>query len=299
MGIGKSSESGLPASSGSSSPTEFAMLRTSPLFLARSAFVLLVAWACYELAGFLHSVDQGSLPLVVGGIIAVSALVASIVGFAFCALAGSALAYVGVDPVEAVRTMLLCSTGIQLYAVWRIRHAIRWSPLWPMLAAGALMVPVGVWLLLHVDAAAYGVGLGAFLSAYGLFAVFRRDDLVVPGSQWRDAGAGALGGLAGGLAGLSGSFVAIWCSMRGWGKDAQRAVYQPFILVMQIWTLVCLRWLAAMHTALFEGLRFVPFALLAGIAGFAIYERLTHAQFRAVVSALLIFSGFGLLARAL
>jgi len=140
------------------------MLRTSPLFLARSAFVLLVAWACYELAGFLHSVDQGSLPLVVGGIIAVSALVASIVGFAFCALAGSALAYVGVDPVEAVRTMLLCSTGIQLYAVWRIRHAIRWSPLWPMLAAGALMVPVGVWLLLHVDAAAYGVGLGAFLS---------------------------------------------------------------------------------------------------------------------------------------
>ena len=146
---------------------------------------------------------------------------------------------------EAVRTMVLCSTGIQLYAVWRIRHAIRWSPLWPMLAAGALMVPLGVWLLLHVDAALYGVGLGAFLSAYGLFAVFRRDDLVVSGSPWRDAGAGALGGLAGGLAGLSGSFVAIWCSMRGWGKDAQRAVYQPFILVMQIWTLVCLRWLAS------------------------------------------------------
>ena len=87
--------------------------------------------------------------------------------------------------------------------------------------------------------------------------------------------------------------------MRGWGKDAQRAVYQPFILVMQVWTLVCLRWLASRQAPLFEGLRFVPFALLPGIAGFAIYERLTHAQFRAVVSALLILSGFGLLARAL
>lgn len=274
------------------------MLPRSQLFRARWAFLVLAAWTCYEFTGFLHS-DDGARSLVVAGIIAVSALVASIVGFAFCALAGSALAYQGVDPVEAVRTMILCSTGIQLYAVWRIRRAIRWSTLWPMLAAGALMVPIGVWLLLHVDAGSYGIGLGAFLSAYGLFAVFRRDDLIVRGSPWRDAGAGALGGLAGGLAGLSGSFVAIWCSMRGWGKDAQRAVYQPFILIMQVWTLVCLRWLAAGHTPALEGLRFVPFALLAGIAGFAIYERLTHAQFRAVVSALLIFSGFGLLARAL
>ena len=72
---------------------------------------------------------------------------------------------------------------------------------------------------------------GVFLCAYGVLRVFRRDDLVVRGSAWRDAAAGALSGLAGGLAGLSGSFVTIWCSMRGWDKLRQRAVYQPFILV--------------------------------------------------------------------
>jgi len=55
----------------------------------------------------------------------------------------------------------------------------------------------------------------------------------------------------------------------------------------------------AMRTPLFEGSRFVPFALLAGIAGFAVYEHLTHAQFRALMSALLMLSGLGLLARAL
>ena len=129
--------------------------------------------------------------------------------------------------------------------------------------------------------------------------VLRRDDLVVRGTAWRDAIAGGLGGLAGGLAGLSGSFVAIWCSMRGWDKNAQRAAYQPFILVMQIWTLVWLRWIGARNTPLFEGLDLVPFALLGAIAGFAIYRRLTHAQFRAVVSALLMLSGLGLLGRAL
>jgi uncharacterized membrane protein YfcA len=195
--------------------------------------------------------------------------------------------------------MVVCSAAIQLYAVWKIRASIRWRALWPMMIAGAVMVPVGVWGLLHVDAAAYRIGLGVFLCAYGCYAVFRRDDLVLRGAAWRDAVAGALGGLAGGLAGLSGSFVTIWCSMRGWDKDAQRAVYQPFILVMQVVTIVCLRFQAAASTHAVEGLGLVPFALLGGIAGFAIYRRLTNKQFQAAVSALLMVSGLGLLSRSM
>ena len=108
---------------------------------------------------------------------------------------------------------------------------------------------------------------GSFCCAYGSYAVFRRDDLVVRGSTWRDAAAGALGGLAGGLAGLSGSFVTIWCSMRGWDKLRQRAVYQPFILVMQVGTLACLRVAAPSAQLAADGMHFVPFAVLGAIAG--------------------------------
>ena len=274
---------------------------TSPFSPARCAFALLLLWAFYEFAGLEAALAQGdagaSRMLIVAAIIAVSALVASIAGFAFCALAGSALAYLQVDPVEAVRTMVICSTATQLYAVWKIRSAIRWPALVPMIAAGAATVPFGVWLLLHADAVVYGVGLGLFLCAYGCYAAFRRDDLVVRGTRCRDAIAGALSGLAGGLAGQSGSFVAIWCSMRGWDKHAQRAVYQPFILVMQIVTIVCLQ--AARNTKLVDGLGLVPFALLGGIAGFAIYQRLTNKQFQTAVSALLMVSGLGLLGRSL
>ena len=274
---------------------------TSPFSAARCAFALLIVWALYEFAGLeaalAHGDADASRTLVVATIIALSALVASIAGFAFCALAGSALAYLQVDPVEAVRTMVICSTAIQLYAVWRIREAIRWPALWPMIAAGAATVPLGVWLLLHVPGDVYGFGLGIFLCAYGCYAVFRRGDLVVRGTPWRDAVAGALGGLAGGLAGLSGSFVTIWCSMRGWDKHAQRAVYQPFILVMQIVTVACLQ--SVRSTQLVGSLGFVPFALLGGIAGFAIYQRLTSKQFQTAVSALLMVSGLGLLGRSL
>jgi uncharacterized membrane protein YfcA len=268
---------------------------------ARCAFALLLAWALYQFAGLEAALAQGdagaSRMLMFAAIVMVSALVASIAGFAFCALAGSALAYLQVDPVEAVRTMVICSTAIQLYAVWKIRQAIRWAPLWPMIAAGAATVPLGVWLLLHVPGDAYGIGLGVFLCAHGCYTVFRRDNLVVRGSPWRDAIAGALSGLAGGLSGVSGSFVAIWCSMRGWDKHAQRAVYQPFILVMQVVTIACLQ--VARSTKLVDGAGFVPFALLGGIAGFAIYQRLTSRQFHTAVSGLLMVSGLGLLSRSL
>jgi uncharacterized membrane protein YfcA len=195
--------------------------------------------------------------------------------------------------------MVVCSTAIQLYAVWKIRASVRWLALWPMIAAGAATVPLGVWMLLHVDGAVYGIGLGIFLCAQGCYAVFRREGHVVRGSAWRDAVAGALSGLAGGLSGVSGSFVAIWCSMRGWDKLRQRAVYQPFILAMQVVTIVCLRWQGARGLHVFADLRFIPFAVLGGMAGFALYQRMTNRQFHAAVSVLLMVSGIGLLGRQL
>ena len=270
---------------------------------SRVAFALLALWGLYEMTTLETAAAYGDpsavRTLVIAGIVATSAVVSSVVGFAFCAIAGSALAYLRVDPVQAVQTMVVCSTAIQLYAVWQIRAAIRWRALWPMVAAGAVAVPLGVWMLLHVDAAVYGVGLGVFLSAYGAYAVLRPDNLRVRGNVWCDLVAGALGGMAGGLAGLSGSFVTIWCSMRGWDKLRQRAVYQPFILAMQVATMACLRIAAPATKLASQDLRFLPFAVLGAVAGFALYQRMSQRQFQAATSVLLIVSGLGLLGRSL
>ncbi|HYT96287.1 MAG TPA: sulfite exporter TauE/SafE family protein [Casimicrobiaceae bacterium] len=273
------------------------------LHVARAGLAVLVVWVLHEFgnieSAIAHGDDKASLLLFIAMIVALSALISSIAGFAFSALAGSAFAYLGLEPVHAVQTMVVCSTAIQLYAVWKIRASIRWLSLWPMAAAGAVTIPLGVRMLLHLNGAVYAVGLGAFLTAYGCYAVFRRGTRVVRGGVWRDVAVGALGGLAGGLAGLPGLFVTIWCSMRGWDRLQQRAVYQPYILVMQLVTIVWLRWETSTDMHVTQDLRFVPFALLGAIGGLALFQRMSNKQFQAAVSALLMLSGIGLLSRLL
>jgi uncharacterized membrane protein YfcA len=271
--------------------------------LERVALVALAFWALVEsthLAGtVIHEHDGGWIAVGTAAVMLLAALVSSIAGFAFSALAGSALAYLKMDPLHAVQAMVVCSTASQLYAVWNIRDSIRWTPLWPMITAGVITVPLGVWLLRHVNPSSYVVGLGLFLTAYGCYVVMRRENRVVRGNASFDATVGALGGITGGLAGFPGAFVTIWCSMRGWDKLRQRATYQPYILVMQITTIGCLWWQAPGDVSVTQNLTFVPFALLGAIGGLAVFRRLTNKQFHGAVSILLVVSGVGLLARML
>lgn len=264
--------------------------------VARLVCAVLVLSAVYA---FIARSQCDVRTLVIAGIIVIAALVASIAGFAFCALAGTAFAYLRLDPVYSVHTLVVCSTAIQLYAVWKIRSAIRWRPLWPMIVAGAAAVPLGVWMLRHLDSATYGFGLGIFLAVYGAYMAFRGEWRVERGNAWIDVLAGALGGLTGGLAGLPGPSVTIWCSLRGWDTLRQRATYQPFILVMQVVCVTCLHLQDLHATFALDDLLFVPFAMVGGIAGFALYQRLTKRQFQVVMSMLLVASGLGLLARAM
>jgi len=263
------------------------------------ALLVCVVVASGDLAGaVVEQRPQAWVAVMIAMAILLSSLVASIAGFAFSALAGSALAYLKMDPVRAVHAMAVCSIATQLYAVWQLRASIQWRPLWPMVLAGALTIPVGVWLLLHAPGPAYALGLGAFLIVYGGHVLLRREARLVRGNGWHDAMAGALGGIAGGLAGLPGSFVTIWCSMRGWDRLRQRAVYQPYILAMQIVTIICLHCMApgSSHTA--QDAHLVPFALLGAMGGLALFRRMTNHQFQWIVSALLMVSGLGLLVRA-
>src|SRR5216684_4203861 len=74
---------------------------------------------------------------------------------------------------------------------------------------------------------AFGL-VAASIWLYSLYALFRPTiDPVKAGGAAADAGVGFLNGVFGGITGLAGILVTIWCGLRGWPKDVQRAVFQP------------------------------------------------------------------------
>jgi uncharacterized membrane protein YfcA len=227
-----------------------------------------------------------------------AALVSSVVGFAFSALAGAALLHLYRQPAEAVEIMVLCSIAIQFYCVVAVRRSIQWRLLLPFLVGGAATVPLGVWLLSRMPGGWFALGLGAFLIAYGALMAWRRPQRIQARAWWLDLGVGALGGITGGLAAFPGAFVSIWCSMQGWDKSVQRAVTQPFILAMQLITLAAMH---AQHVALhFDPLRVESMfvALFAAFLGMKLFRSLSNRQFTWVLNTLLMVSGALMIVRA-
>jgi len=221
----------------------------------------------------------------------VAALVSSVAGFAFSALAGAALLHLYHRPADAIEIMVLCSIAIQLYCVLAMRRSIQWRLLLPFVVGGAAFVPLGVWLLSVLPRGWFATGLGGFLIAYGAVMAWRRPRRTQASAWWVDLCIGALGGMTGGLAAFPGAFVSIWCSMRGWDKSVQRGVTQPFILAMQVITLAAMH---AQHVTLhLDALRIqaMAVALFAAFLGMKVFRSLSNRQFAWVLNGLLMVSG--------
>jgi hypothetical protein len=114
-----------------------------------------------------------------------------------------------------------------------------------------------------------------------------------------DAISGLFGGMLGGLAATPGAPVSIWCATKGWDKTRQRALYQPFILVMQIVALIAIPVMGAGSAAQvgFPPMLYlyVPAGLIGTVIGFSWFRRMTSRQFGIAVNMLVAVSGAGLL----
>ena len=234
--------------------------------------------------------------LTISLVVFLAATVSSIVGFAFSAIAGAVLLHYVPDGVRAVQIMMIASIGIQAYSVAGLARSIRWSRCAPFLAGGLATLPVGVFLLLNLQPRYYVLAMGAALVAYGLWMLLRR-----PGAgkrvsgRFADALVGAVGGITGPLAAMPGAYVAIRCARRDWSKVEQRAVYQPYILVMQLAAIAALFLLqprASFDPALFGYA--VP-GMAGAVVGLRIFHALDEAQFQRVLNLALVVSGGALL----
>jgi uncharacterized membrane protein YfcA len=229
-------------------------------------------------------------------IIFVVATVSSTVGFAFSAIAASAILYYVPNGVEAVQIMMIASIGLQTYSVADLFRAINWPRCAPFIAGGITTLPIGVFLLIQLQARTYALMMSGALIVYGLVMLLRCPFLV-KGSILADAGIGAIGGITGPLAALPGIWVTIWCGMRGWNKVAQRAVYQPYILIMQVLAFAALSCIQPVHPFDVALLAYALPGLAGAIVGLRIFRAMSDPQFQRLISVSLVVSGITLVIR--
>jgi len=232
-------------------------------------------------------------------IVFVSATLSSIAGFAFSAISGPTLLRVTGDPVKAVHIVLVASVALQSYSVWALRKRIKLQELLPYFAGGISTVVPGAYLLLHTPTAVYLVALGALLTAYASYMLVRPTLRLKRNSLPGRIFVGALGGITGATAAFPGAFVTIWCGAQGWDRYQQRAIYQPFILGMQLIVLAAMAFTSPAHIVRLELVQYVVPAVLGSYIGLWGFSKLSTAQFNKVVSGLLLVSGVVMLVQGL
>jgi uncharacterized protein len=221
----------------------------------------------------------------------VGGLAAGAAGFAF-GIVATAIWLHAIDPVHSTILVVSGGTIIQAGTIWPLRRAMEPQRLWPFLVAGLIGIPIGVWLLVRTDAHALKVCLGVFLAVYGVYALATPQlPRIERGGRLADAAIGFVGGILGGLGGYSGVLPAIWTQLRGWSKEVARAVYQPFIVMAHIVTLVLVGTVAMDALGVILLLIALPSLLVGAVIGWRLYGHLDERRFRQFLAALLVVSG--------
>ncbi|HTT81398.1 MAG TPA: sulfite exporter TauE/SafE family protein [Stellaceae bacterium] len=223
---------------------------------------------------------------------AAGGFVQGLAGFAFGLIALGVWAWT-LSPALAGSLVVFGSLLGQLLSLGAVRHALEARRLWPFIAGGLCGVPIGVALLNHIDPPAFKLVVGVILLVWcPTMLLLRNLPRITSGGRWADAGAGWVGGVMGGLGGLTGPAPVLWCALRGWERDTQRAVFQVFNLAMQGVTLA-----AYIATGTVGGANLWAFAIVAPamalptLVGARLYRRFSDAGFRRLILLLLIGAG--------
>lgn len=227
-----------------------------------------------------------------------AALVAGLAGFAFGLIAASVWLHI-LTPIQTMTLIVVFGLIVQGYAVWKLRGALRIDRLRPFLIGSMVGVPVGVYALRTANPEHVRSAVGIVLVAFVLYSLaWPRQRLTIAGGRAADGAVGLLSGVLGGSTGLGGVLATIWCALRGWPKDEQRAVFQPVGVAI---FLLVIAWLGFEGAVSGETLRLIGIGLPAIIVGvwlgLKLYGRLDESGFRICVLGLLFVSGISLLFR--
>lgn len=231
---------------------------------------------------------------------ALAGFIQGLSGFGFGLTAMAVWAWALEPRLAAVLAVLGALTG-QVLAALTVRRGFDLQRLWPFVAGGLLGLPLGLWLLPRLDVPLFRALLGALLVTWcPLMLMAPHLPRIRRGGRLGDAASGVAGGVMGGLGGFTGAIPTLWCTLRGFDKDTQRAVIQNFNLAMLSVTfasylaggIVTREMLPTMAVVL-------PAMLLPALIGMRVYIGISELAFRRIVLWLLTASGVALLSAAL
>jgi uncharacterized membrane protein YfcA len=221
--------------------------------------------------------------------------VSGLAGFGTALMALGVWLYV-LPPALAVPLVLICSVVAQTSTLPSMWKSFDLSLVWPFIVGGLIGVPVGTMLIAHADPGVFKLTVGVLLLVFPVALYFNRTPMAFRfGGRLADGLVGLGGGILGGLAGLSGPLPILWATVRGWGKDERRGIFQTFN-----WTVLAAALCLQAATGL-VALQVIWLALLAFPAtvvgawiGARVYRGLSDTNFRDLVLGLLFLSGVGL-----
>jgi hypothetical protein len=217
--------------------------------------------------------------------------VSGLAGFGTALMALSIWLYV-LPPSAAVPLVLICSVIAQSATLPSMWKSFDLTLVWPFLIGGLLGVPLGTMLVAHADPNVFKLTVGILLLVFPTALYFSAPMAFDVGGKIADGIVGFIGGILGGLAGLSGPPPILWASVRGWGKDERRGVFQTFNWTV-LFVALCLQaasglvareviWLAALA---------LPATILGSWIGARLYRALSDRNFRDIVLGMLFLSG--------
>jgi hypothetical protein len=204
-----------------------------------------------------------------------------------------------ITPVQTAALIAGYGLLTQGYGILKLRQALNWRHIWPLVLGTAIGIPIGVRLLTYNNPATLRLGVGILLVLYAIYSLVRPAFKPIKIGVAADIVIGFFNGLLGGLTGLGGIIATISCQLRGWSKDMQRAVFQPVLLAAFVIISISLGASGAvtLETAKLYGIG-LPF-MIAGIwSGFKLYGKIDDETFRKVVLTLLLFAGASLIVSA-
>ena len=249
-----------------------------------------------------------SLPVTDFAALAVVLLGAAIAGFTTgfagfgTGLVASGLWFHALPAPMVPPLVALASVVGQIAGLFKARTAIAWSRAAPYLIGGVLGVPLGVWALSAASPFLLRTSVGLFLIAYSLRELvgWGRRNIGAWGGRGADGLIGIGGGFLGGFAGLSAPLPLIWLQMRGGPSEQQRAVYQPFNLIVLSFASIGMFVSGQMDRPTLEVAALcLPVTLAGAWIGAHVYTGVSERTFRFVVLGLLLASGLILIGQAL